>query len=165
MAVKTDFTSDEWKKLLESPLLAGFAISAADPSGIFGTLKEGLANAGALAEAKTGASDTLIKAVADDLLTAEGRVSARDGVKALIQAAGGIGGVKDKALAALAQTAAILDAKAPADAPAFKAWLAGIANRVAEAGSEGGFLGFGGEQVSATEKATLAEITKALGAA
>jgi hypothetical protein len=35
---------------------------------------------------------------------------------------------------------------------------------VAEAASEGGFLGFGGVKVSDTEKATLAEISKALGA-
>lgn len=163
MAAKTDFSADEWNKLLESPLLAGFAISAADPSGIFGTLKEGLANAGALAEAKTSVGDSLIKSVADDLLTPDGRTAAREGVKTLIRDAGGMGGVKDKALAALAQTAAILDAKAPAEAPAFKAWLADIANRVAEAGSEGGFLGFGGEKVSDTEKATLEEISKAIG--
>jgi hypothetical protein len=34
---------------------------------------------------------------------------------------------------------------------------------VAEASKEGGFLGFGGVQVSEAEKATLAEIATALG--
>jgi len=34
---------------------------------------------------------------------------------------------------------------------------------VAEASSEGGFLGIGGVQVSDKEKATLSEISKALG--
>jgi hypothetical protein len=34
---------------------------------------------------------------------------------------------------------------------------------VAEAAAEGGFLGFGGVQVSEAEKATLADIAKALG--
>jgi hypothetical protein len=34
---------------------------------------------------------------------------------------------------------------------------------VAEASKEGGFLGFGGVQVSEAEKATLAEIAAALG--
>jgi len=33
----------------------------------------------------------------------------------------------------------------------------------AEAAAEGGFLGFGGVQVSEAEKATLADIAKALG--
>ena len=38
-----------------------------------------------------------------------------------------------------------------------------IAQAVAEASKEGGFLGFGGVQVSETEKATLAHIKESLG--
>jgi hypothetical protein len=163
MATKADFAPDEWKKLLESPLLAGFAISAGDPSGFFGTLQEGLANARALAEAKMGPGEGLIKAIAEDLLTAEGRTSAREGVKALIQGAK-LSEMKDRSLAELARAAAIVAAKAPAEAPGYKAWLEQVANLVAEAGTEGGFLGFGGVKVSETEKATLAELSKALGA-
>ena len=45
----------------------------------------------------------------------------------------------------------------------FKTWLAGIAKSVAEAAPEGGFLGFGGTQVSDVEKATVAQIAGALG--
>ena len=41
MATKSDFSADEWKTLLESPLLAGFAITAADPIGFFTTIREG----------------------------------------------------------------------------------------------------------------------------
>ena len=52
MPSKTDFAPAEWSKLLEAPLLAGFAISAADPSGFVGTLQEAFADARALAEAK-----------------------------------------------------------------------------------------------------------------
>jgi hypothetical protein len=58
--------------------------------------------------------------------------------------------------------AALLDGKAPEDAAAFKAWLEDLARRVAEAAKEGGFLGFGGVQVSAAEQATLTEISAAL---
>jgi hypothetical protein len=163
MPTKANFTPDEWKKLLESPLLAGFAISAADPSGFFSLLKEGLASARALAEAKSNPSaDELIKAVTEDLLTSEGRTNAREGVKA-VATGGDVSGIKDRALAELKQTGAILDAKAPDDAGAFKTWLGHIAQVVAEAGSEGGFLGFGGVKVSDKEKATLAEISNTLG--
>lgn len=162
MAGKSDFTADEWKKLLESPLLAGFAVSAGDPSGFIGTLREGLANAKALAEAKARGGGDLIQAVADDLMTPEGRTNARDGVKALIQGAE-ISDIKGLALGELGSVAGILDAKAPADAGVFKAWLANIAKLVAEAGTEGGFLGFGGVKVSDAEKATLEEIAKTLG--
>jgi hypothetical protein len=78
--------------------------------------------------------------VVDDLLTSDGRANAREGVKALIQGAK-LSEIKDRALTDLGRTAAILDAKAPADAKAFKAGLAHIAQLVAEAASEGGFLG------------------------
>jgi hypothetical protein len=40
MASKANFTPDEWKSLLQSPLLVGIAVSAADPSGLIGMLKE-----------------------------------------------------------------------------------------------------------------------------
>ena len=57
----------------------------------------------------------------------------------------------------------LVDRKAPQDAPAFKAWLEQIGREAAEASKEGGFLGFGGVAVRDTEKATLAEISAALG--
>ena len=70
--------------------------------------------------------------------------------------------IKAKALDALRQVTTLLTAKAPGDAAAYKAWLAHISQNVAEASKEGGFLGFGGVQVSDAEKATLAEISAAL---
>jgi len=145
MAVKTNFSSGEWKTVLEAPVLAGFAITAADPSGLFGTLKEGWANAKELAAAKTSASDELIKSVAEDLFTSEGRTGAHDRMAALLKGAKREE-LKDRALAELKRAVALVDAKAPADA-----------------GSEGGFLGFGGVQVSDKEKATLAELNGVLG--
>ncbi len=162
MAVKTNFSSDEWNTVLEAPVLAGFAITAADPSGIFGTLAEGWANAKELAAAKTSASDELIKSVAEDLFTSEGRASARDRMSALLKGAKPEE-LKDRALDELKRVVALVDAKAATDAPAFKHWLSHIAQIVAEAASEGGFLGFGGVQVSDKEKATLAEIHGVLG--
>ena len=162
MAVKTNFSSDEWKIVLEAPVLAGFAITAADPSGLFGTLKEGWANAKELAAAKTSASDELIKSVAEDLFTSEGRAGAHDRMIALLKGATREE-LKDRALAELKRAVALVDAKAPADAGTFNHWLSHIAQIVAEASSEGGFLGFGGVQVSDKEKATLAELNGILG--
>jgi hypothetical protein len=58
---------------------------------------------------------------------------------------------------------AVVDAKAPDDAVAFKGWLRQINQHVAEAATEGGgFLGVGGVPVSYAEKATLTEISSAL---
>ena len=49
MASKRSFTPEEWTKVLESVTLAGVAVTAAEPSGLWGTLKEGFASASTLA--------------------------------------------------------------------------------------------------------------------
>jgi hypothetical protein len=70
--------------------------------------------------------------------------------------------IKAACVATLRQVGEVLDAKAPADATAFKTWLRQISQHIAEAAKEGGFLGIGGVAVSEAEKATLAEISNAL---
>jgi hypothetical protein len=161
MANKANFTPEEWTKLLESPMMAGIAITASEPSGLWGLLKESLSSGWALLEAKASGPNELIKAVATDFGMSEGRSAARDGVQAKLSGSKPVE-VRDKAIAALREAAAIVDAKAPGEAAAFKDWLKQIAQKTAEASSEGGFLGFGGVQVSEAEKATLAEIESAL---
>jgi hypothetical protein len=162
MANKASFTPEEWKQLLEAPMLASMAVTAAEPSGLWGMLKESFAAGGMLAKAKTDASaNELVKAVVADFESAEGRSAARDGLQARLKGSKPAE-VKDKAIAGLRQVAALLDAKAPADAAAYKSWLQTIGQQVAEAAKEGGFLGFGGVQVSDAEKATVAEISSAL---
>ncbi len=128
MAGKTDFSAQEWGRILSAPLLAGLAVSLAEPSGLIGMLKEGMASAAVEAE-----------------LSGDNRAE-----------------VKRRARAGLGEIGALLDAKAPQDAPAFKGWLETIAGKVAAAASEGGFLGFGGVPVTDAERATIAEIAAAL---
>ena len=162
MAGKASFAPEEWDRILRSAMLAGMAVTAAEPSGVWGLVKESLATGDALAEAQADAgANELVKAAAADLATAEGRTAARDGFQADL-AGGKAAGIKPKAIIELREVAALLDAQAPEVAPAFKAWLLRIAERVAEASKEGGFLGFGGVQVSEAERATLAEISAAL---
>jgi hypothetical protein len=163
MVSKNDFSPVEWKKLVQAPLLAGFAVTAADPSSFVGTLQESFANAKALADAKSGASGDLVKTIAEEILSSSGRADAREGIRSIVQGAK-LDEIKVRALEALKETAAIVDHKAPGDAKAFKNWLAQISKTVAEAGTEGGFLGFGGVKVSEAEKATLGEISQILGA-
>jgi hypothetical protein len=73
-----------------------------------------------------------------------------------------ISALQETAIAELKAVSAILDLKAPNDAAAFKTWLRHVAQEAAEAGTEGGFLGFGGVAVSDAEKAVLTEISAAL---
>src|SRR5215813_3291913 len=164
MTDKTSFTKDEWALLLRSPMNAGMAITAAEPSGLFGLLKESFAGGAALARAATDPNaNPLIKAVVADFQTSDGRSAAHDGLKAEF-ANSQPAEMKTKAIDSLRQVSSVLAAKAPGDATAFKAWLREISQRTAEAASEGGGLFGGGVLVSDAEKATLGEISAALGA-
>lgn len=162
MATKASFTAEEWARLLSSPMVAGIAITAADPSGVWGLMKEGMASGWALLEARQNARvQSLVRFVAEDFATPEGRTAAREVLQARFSV-GKVEALKDAALAELKAVSGILDAKAPEDAVAFKAWLQEVAQKAADAGTEGGFLGFGGVAVSEAEKATLDEISVAL---
>ena len=163
MANKASFSHDEWTKVLQSVMMSAIAVTAAEPSGLWGTLKESMVAGRELLQAKHDAgSNELINAVAADFETSEGQTAAREGLRAKLTGSKPAE-VRSKAVAAVREAAALVDAKAPGDAPAFKAWLRHISQAVAEASKEGGFLGFGGVQVSDAEKATLAEISGALG--
>jgi hypothetical protein len=163
MANKQNFNPDEWSKILQSTMLAGIAITAAEPSGLWGALKEAFASSSALAAAKSNTSSSeLIKAVVSDFETKEGRASIQEALRQHLAGAKPADAVQ-RSLANLREVSAILDAKAPQDAAGFKTWLRAISQNVADASSEGGFLGIGGVKVSEAEKATLAEISKALG--
>lgn len=165
MADKSSFTPEEWKLVLSSPMLAGLAVTLAEPSGLWGMLKENMASANAVLTAgKAANASPLMKALLADMETSEGRTIARDEIKA------GLNGkspaeIKQQVIAKLAQAGRILDAKAPNEAAAFKSWLKYVADQVAETASEGGVLGFGGTKVTDAEKATIAEVGRALNAA
>jgi hypothetical protein len=163
MANKQSFTPEEWSKILESTMLAVIAVTAAEPSGLWGLMKEGFASSSALAAAKSNSgSSELIKAVVAEYETSEGRSSIQDALRKRFAGAKP-GDAVQRSLDNLREVSTILDAKAPDDASAFKAWLRSISQKVAEASSEGGFLGIGGVKVSEAEKATLSDISKALG--
>jgi hypothetical protein len=164
MADKTAFPPAEWNEVLAGPLMAAMAVSAADPSGLLGLLKENFASAKALITARQTSASGLIKAIIADLETAEGRAAARGAVEARFSCAPG-NEIKMRSIDALRHVAAALDKNAPDESAAVKTWLHNIGETVAEASSEGGFFGFGGVTVSDAEKASLAEINDALGRA
>ena len=56
MASKAAFTAEEWNQVLGGVFMAGFAVTAADPSGLWGLLKETFASGRALMDAKSNAS-------------------------------------------------------------------------------------------------------------
>jgi hypothetical protein len=160
VATKTDFTAEEWKQIQRAPFMAGLAVVAASPSGPFGVVKEMFAVGKMLAEAKAqGSSNDLVKALVADL---EG--GAREQSAPAELQGKGPDEVKSFAIESCRQAAALIEKKAkPEEAQGFKQWLVSVGQRVSEAAKEGGFLGFGGTQVSEQEAATIKELSTALG--
>ncbi|AWI84976.1 hypothetical protein CEW88_14465 [Alloyangia pacifica] len=159
MAYKEKFTETDWAMVLEAPMLAGLAITAADPGGLIGAVQESAAMAGSLKDASAG---SLAAEVAEAYKTSEGRSAAMDGVKALVK------GKKppeitEAAITRLSEILGTVKTTAPEEAGAFSEFLIDTATRTAEAAKEGGFLGFGGEAVSDAEKKTLTDLRAALG--
>jgi hypothetical protein len=113
MPDKSNFTSDEWKLLLESVMMASIAITAAEPHGLWGLLQEGFAGGTQLAKAKMDpGGDALIKAVVADFATAEGRGVARDGLKEKFTGSKPAE-IKAKCIDTLRQVAEVVEAKLP----------------------------------------------------
>jgi hypothetical protein len=161
MAIRDSFSAADWARVVGAPMLAGIAVTAAEPGGLWGAVRESAAAAGAL-RTGTGGDNPLIAEVVAAYETPEGRDMARGVLKE--QARGKQpAAIVDAAVDELGAVAALVARTAPDDAPGFKAWLNTIAGKVAEAGKEGGFLGFGGEAVSASETATLNRLATAIG--
>ncbi|MBK8209963.1 MAG: hypothetical protein IPK78_08195 [Rhodospirillales bacterium] len=164
MSNKDTYDPQEWAQLLRSPTMAAMAVTAASPSGPVGIIKEMFAAGRMLADVKVkGSNNKLISALVADLQTPEGRSMGREGMQADLDGASPAD-IRARAIDALKHAAAIVDAKgSPQEAADFKEWLRELTQKVAEAAKEGGFLGFGGVQVSGEEQTALNEISQALG--
>lgn len=163
MPGRTDFTPEQWQALRNAPQLVALATAAAGNSGLFGSLAEGFAMAGSIAEALRGDHPLIrelfakddIRAAQDEIRGTLRSVTDRAALAPTLQQA-----ATDSIAAALAALAASGSA---ADLDAFRALLRGIGEKVASASKEGSFLGFGGERVSEGERQFLAALDTALG--
>ena len=101
---------DEWIKVMESVAVTGMAVTAADPSGLWGMLKEALAGGAALAAAKADPNaNELVKAVIADFETTDSRAAVQEALKQRFADAKP-GDVVPRALETLRQASAVLDA-------------------------------------------------------
>ena len=165
MADKTSFTPEEWKDIRDVPQLVSLAVASAGASGLVGTMKEAFSSSASLVEAMKS-DNPLLRAICsrEELSAAQ---------KALRESLGqfqgsDFGAAREKvASLALDKVRSALDVirkkGGPGDAEAFTRFVDSLGRRVAEAAKEGGFLGFGGERVSAAESEILAKLGAALG--
>lgn len=156
MAAKTDFTAEEWQTIGLAPIITSMYISMADVSGPIGLMKEMFAAVSSIVEgAKEADALPLIKDLAADMQAKSFKPELpkfQSKEEAL-----------EYAKAELGKAVALVEAKTPTDGPPFRQFLYDTAQKAAEAGKEGGFLGFGGTAVSEQEQAALGQLASTLG--
>ena len=160
MLTKNDFSSEDWKTLRETPQLVGLATLLAGDSGI-ATVKESLALAQGFLEGQSN-NVPLIRDLTNRTEMQDSQASLRDALGDL-NAQISKDKLKGLAMERVAAALSVLEARGSADeVSAYRQFLQGLAEKVAKAAKEGGFLGFGGTRVSADEEAFLNELRTAL---
>ncbi len=148
VARKADFDAEEWQTIAAGPVLAGLRVVAADRGG---TLRETLAVGQAYAAAREhhGESELL-----DAIVDSPPSVSRSELENAELPA---LTGERLRGAMALLRERGSKD-----DQDAYAWFVRSVAEAVARAHKEGGFLGIGGHEISEAERAALDEIDAAL---
>jgi hypothetical protein len=142
---KSAFNAQEWADVVNAPVLTALLIAAADDGG---TVRESLAMSKAYAAARTQEHGPLLT----ELLTSAPSLGPDTAPRSAEQL-----GVE--APATLRRALAVLERLVGDDEViAYKRFVYGLAEAVARAHREGGFLGFGGTEISEHEQAALDEI-------
>jgi hypothetical protein len=159
MTAKRDFTDEEWARLRRAPIVAGMAISLADPGGPIEAFKEMHASLKSVFEAaEEGGRGELVQSLAKDVAAA---ARERKNPAAGFRPRGALAG--QEILDELTAVNGIVTEKAtPDEVEAFRAWLLEAAQRSAEAAKEGGFMGFKAERVSEGEQRMLDRLAEVL---
>jgi hypothetical protein len=165
MAKQETFLAEEWTRLRLTPSLVSAAMTAVEPSGIFGAMKEAVAGAQGVAEAfKANAALELFAALAadrsfpaiPDMSSVTGKGSREEQME----------NFRAAVLARVRSAVELVAQKGtPAEAAAYRAMLVDVAERAANAAKEGSYFGFGGSRVSASEESLINEVKKAAGVA
>lgn len=157
MTKKADYTEEEWVTLRRAPVVAGMAITLADPGGPIEATREVIATLKAVTS--PGSDEELVVALSQDAMAlAQQRQNLLGDFKPRGATAA------QQVLDELRAAGDIVSRKAtPEEAAAFRSWLIEAARAAADAAKEGGFLGFGAEQVSKGERDMLERLGKILG--
>ena len=150
MTTKADFNAEDWSTVVDGPLYAGLSVIAASRGG---TIRESVAMTRTYQDARAqhGTSPLL-----DELIASPPTIDA-----ATVQKGGD---VTQAATGTLRRAIEILDRVATAEeTDAYKTFVMTVAQAVAGAHKEGGFLGIGGTAVSDAENVALDQISGALG--
>lgn len=159
MTGKAEYVDEEWKRLVRAPLVAGLALSIADPGGPIEMAHETMATLKA-ATSPPSREQLLLEVSTDLMAMVNAKQNPLSGFKPDNSALAG-----KMILDELASVNEILNAKATGEeADAFRRWLLEVAQAAANAAKEGGFMGFHAVRVSEGEEKMLQQMRETLGA-
>ena len=159
MTTKADFTEEEWATLVRSPIVAGMAITLADPGGPIEVVKETSAVVKFVTGSASEERDDLVGEIAREVRSlAQQRTNPVGDFKPRGALAG------KEVVDEITRAGELVSAKGPPEeAAAFRDFIMECAQRAADAAKEGGFMGFHAERVSQGEKDMLEQLRAALG--
>ena len=162
MSTKDDYTPEEWQLLFDIPPMVGTAVMVAGRSGL-GSLKEAFALASGVLSGKHGYEDNqLIQSLIESRLK-EGQRSQVESLTDNPYRSKQPSELVDEVAKKCSQASHLLSEKSTVqEAGSYKQWVLEVGQKVAEAAKEGGFLGVGGQRVSAAEQEVLDKLTAAL---
>lgn len=172
MSKPEEYTEQEWEKIAAMPQLIGGVMAGAGSSGLIGTGKEMLATVESFLDGrKTFADNPVIQYIVPDTNREKREEAIADSKEQRQRLLDKINGYQAKTSEELAKsviedcsnTIALLVAKeTPKVVNEYKAWLLGIADKVAKSAKEGSFLGFGGDRFSEKEQVLYDKLKVAL---
>ena len=152
MTTKAEFNAEEWEAVVAGPPAAGLLVVVAARGG---TLRESLSIAQAYAEARERRGQS---ALLDEIVSSQPAIDPPQDRSPEE--------LRDRLLGRLRQAVEILSAHAgPEEVDRYRAFVVDVAERVAQAHKEGGFLGMGGTRVSDAEAQAIEDVRRAVGAA
>jgi hypothetical protein len=155
---KSAFSEEEWARIVRAPFVAGMAITLADPGGPIEATKETMAT---LKSATSPPSREQL--LAEVALEIQAMTQQKRSPLAGYRPAADGPPAGEQVLAELRAAQALVAAKAePEETAAFGRWLVTAAQAAADAAKEGGFMGFGAQQVSDREEAMLNQVRAAV---
>jgi hypothetical protein len=154
MTTKSDFSDEDWLRIVRAPFIAGLSISLADPGGPIEAAKETIAT---LKSATNPPSrEQLLTDVALEIQAmTQQKQNPLKSYKPSRSTPPGPQVVQE-----LGEVQDIVAAKATVEeTAAFGHWLVATAQAAADAAKDGGFMGFGAHQVSQGEQAMLDQVS------
>ncbi len=155
MTDRSAFTPEEWTLLRVTPSLVGVGVIAADGTGLFAAILEALAGARGMTQSLGANRDLELFAA----LQADASRPDLPDAESLLGQGSNEAKLESFRTAALEHVRAAVELLArkatPAETEAYRNLLLRVAEQAANAAKEGGFFGFGGERVSAKERAFI----------